>query len=118
MTLLWQVVDDLGSVEVFTLTAPEPQTIVLTPVMSVCELRSEVARCFGVPPEQQRFALQGGGAGAEGGGGLVGEGAAPSAMVWGAGVRAGMRLLLVTMDSPVADDGVWSIFTVVNLRHE
>ena len=45
----WQVVDDLGSVVVSTLTAPEPQTIVLTPAMSVCELRSEVAQRFGAP---------------------------------------------------------------------
>ena len=110
----WWVVDDPGSVQVSTLMAPEePKTIALAPAnMSMCQLRSEIARCFEVPPEQQRLVLQGegqaqGDPGAEGssGGddGLVGEGSHSSATVWASGVRAGMRLLLVAADLPPAD---------------
>jgi hypothetical protein len=109
----------------------EPQTIPLAPAnMSMCELRSEIARCFEVPPEQQRLVLNGEGQaqvdpgadseGSGGGdGGLVGEGSDPSAMVWGSGVRAGMRLLLVAADSPAAvDEEMWSVERVVGLQRE
>jgi hypothetical protein len=127
----WQIVDDdLGSVQVSTLMAPEPQTIALAPAnMSMCEHRSGVARLFGVPPEQQQLVVQGeggdrGDVGAESVGGeaseLVGEGSDPSTTVWRAGVRAGMRLLLVAMDSPVAtgEGATWSVEWVVELRRE
>jgi hypothetical protein len=122
----WWVVADPGSVQVSTLMAPEPQTIPLSGGMSMCELRSEIARRFEVPPEQQRLVLQGegqtqGDPGTEGSGGgdggLVGEGSDPSATVWGSGVRAGMRLLLVAADSPAAvDERTWSVERVVRLR--
>jgi hypothetical protein len=96
--------------------------------MSICELRSEVAQRFGVPPEQQRLAIQGEGddagthLGSSSGrrGDLVGEGSTPSTTVWGSGVRTGMRLLLVATDAPVAaaGDGAWSVERVVGLRRE
>jgi hypothetical protein len=124
----WRVIDTLGSVEVSTLMAPELQTIALTKAMSVCELRSEIAQRFGVPPEQQRLVLQreGDDAGAEGRAGGHGawlaEGADPSDTVWRAGARASMRLLLVATDAPVRgahvspDDGAWSMKRVLGLR--
>jgi hypothetical protein len=124
----WQVVKDLGSIQVFTLMAPEPQTIVLTANMSICELRSEVARCFEVPPEQQQLVAQGeagdqGDAGTEGSGRehgeLVGEGSDPSTTVWRSGVRAGMCLLLVATDSLVAaGEGTWSVERIARLQRE
>jgi hypothetical protein len=104
--------------------APEPRTIALTPAnMSLCELRSEIARRFGVPPEQQRLVVQGGEGGDQGGacteGQLVGEGSDPSTTVWGSGVRAGMHLLLAVTDPPAtADEGTWSVERVVGLRRE
>jgi hypothetical protein len=128
----WQIVlDDFGTVQVSTLMAPEPQRIALAPAnMSLCELRSEVARRFGVPSAQQRLVVQGGeggdqgDAGTEGSGGgdgeLVGEGSDPSTTVWRSGVRPGMRLLLVATDAPVAagEGATWSVERVVGLRRE
>eukprot|EP01051_Picozoa_sp_SAG22_P015709 SAG22_NODE_2093_length_3020_cov_8.343033_1_plen_481_part_00 len=105
----WCVVGELGSVQVSTLMAPEPQSIGLAPAMSISELRAEIAQRFGVPPRLQRLVAQpppaaghsgaaGGGAAAGHEGHLVGEGCRPSTTVWGSGVRAGMQLLLVSTD--------------------
>eukprot|EP01051_Picozoa_sp_SAG22_P012293 SAG22_NODE_1263_length_4967_cov_5.836278_2_plen_427_part_00 len=105
----WRVVDDLGSVHVYTLIAPaEVQTIALKPAnMSMCELRVEIAQRLGVPPEHQRLVIQGQGEGdgepsAEGSGSGEHElGSDPSATVWSSGVRAGMRILVCAVEPRV-----------------
>jgi hypothetical protein len=66
--------------------------------MSMCELRCELARRFGVPPAAQQLVEQGSGE-------LLG-GAEPADPVWAAGLRDGMRLMLVAVEEPV-DVPVW-----------
>ena len=123
----WRVINNLGSVQVSTLMAPdELQTIALTPAnMSMCEFRAEVALRFGVPPEQQQLVVRGDGGDrgtAERSGStdgeLVGQGRAnPSMTVWAAGVRAGMSLLLVVGEASLGGEAA-SVERVLELRRE
>ena len=127
----WQICDDddLGSVRVSTLVAPdEPHMIKLAPAnMSMYEFRVGVSQRFGVPPEKQHLVIQNDGGHRGPGdvgtnkdnGELVGEGMDPSTTVWRAELRS--RLLLVAMDWLVAepgDEGEWSVERIVALRRK